>query len=205
MGITKALQERIFIAANVLRPQTRFICVRYGNVMASRGSVIPLFLEQIRLGGPVTVTVPEMTRFLLSIDEAVDTVYAALKHAKPGETFVPHAPSATVLNLAKALIDNRDIEIQVTGIRPGEKMHEIMISDEEINHVVRHNGYYAIRPYLPELRVSSTKNDAVLDGALSSHLNVLDLAGTRTLLERNGLLKGDAKGEKRYFEMEQTK
>src|SRR4029077_17387498 len=92
MGMAKSLQERIFVAANVLNRRTRFICVRYGNVLASRGSVIPLFHDQIRNGGPVTLTVPEMTRFLLSLDEAVDTVFAALKHARPGETYVPNAP-----------------------------------------------------------------------------------------------------------------
>src|SRR3954447_15670045 len=95
MGMTKALQERIFISANILNPKTRFICVRYGNVLASRGSVIPLFLEQIANGGPVTLTVPEMTRFLLSLEQAVDTVLSALSEAKAGETYVPRAPSAT--------------------------------------------------------------------------------------------------------------
>src|SRR3954464_9496069 len=89
MGMTKALQERIFIAANILNAKTRFIGVRYGNVLASRGSVIPLFHEQISHGGPVTITVPDMTRFLLSLDRAVDTVFAALKTALPGEIYVP--------------------------------------------------------------------------------------------------------------------
>jgi len=95
MGMTKSLQERIFTAANVLNPSTRFICVRYGNVLASRGSVIPLFHDQIRNGGPITITVPDMTRFLLTLDQAVDTVFTALREAKPGETYVPRAPSAT--------------------------------------------------------------------------------------------------------------
>ena len=97
MGMTKSIQERIFTSANILNPNTRFICVRYGNVLASRGSVIPLFIEQIANGGPVTVTVPRMTRFLLSLDQAVDTVVAALHEAGAGETYVPRAPSATVL------------------------------------------------------------------------------------------------------------
>src|SRR4029079_1190086 len=86
MGMTKSLQERIFIAANVLNRRTRFICVRYGNVLASRGSVIPLFHQQILSGGPVTITHPEMTRFLLSLNQAVDTVFAAIREALPGET-----------------------------------------------------------------------------------------------------------------------
>src|SRR3989454_12460784 len=89
MGMTKSLQERIFIAANILNPGTRFICVRYGNVLASRGSVIPLFIDQIANGGPVTLTEPSMTRFLLSLDQAADTGFAALREAQPGQTYVP--------------------------------------------------------------------------------------------------------------------
>src|SRR5690349_1037297 len=143
MGMTKSLQERIFISANILNPGTRFICVRYGNVLASRGSVIPLFLDQIRNGGPLTLTVPGMTRFLLSLGEAVDTVFTALREAKPGETYVPRAPAATVENIAKVLIGTRPIETRVIGIRPGEKMHEIMVSEEEANHCLRRGAYFA--------------------------------------------------------------
>ena len=95
MGMTKALQERVFIEANIRCPHTRFICVRYGNVLASRGSVIPLFIDQIRNGGPVTVTTLEMTRFLLSLDQAVDTVIEALQFARRGETYIPKVPSAS--------------------------------------------------------------------------------------------------------------
>lgn len=187
MGMTKAIQERIFISANVLNPDTRFICVRYGNVLASRGSVIPLFHDQIANGGPVTVTVPEMTRFLLTLHQAVDTVFAALRTAKRGETLVPDAPAATVINLAKALIGELDIEIKVTGIRPGEKMHEIMISDEECPFTVRRGDYYAIRPMLPEL----TDEDAVapaLQKEFSSDDRVMSLAETTALLSEYRLL-----------------
>src|SRR4051812_49359814 len=136
MGMTKSLQERILISANILNPKTRFICVRYGNVLASRGSVIPLFHEQIRNGGPVTVTDARMTRFLLSLDEAVDTVLAALRGAKPGETWVPRAPAASVLNIAKSLIGKQRIGIRMTGVRPGEKLHEVLVSEEEVHHCV---------------------------------------------------------------------
>ena len=131
MGLTKAIQERIFIAANIVNPQTRFVCVRYGNVLASRGSVIPLFHDQIKHGGPVTITTEDMTRFLLSLDHAVDTVFAALSEARPAEIYVPRVPSATMVNVAAALIGHREIPIKVTGIRPGEKIHEIMVSEEE--------------------------------------------------------------------------
>lgn len=191
MGMTKSIQERIFTAANILNPGTRFICVRYGNVLASRGSVIPLFHDQIRNGGPVTVTVPEMTRFLLSLDQAVDTVFAAIQEAKPGETYVPNAPAATVINLAKALIGERDIEIKITGIRPGEKMHEIMVSEEEANHCVRRGNYYAIRPMLPELQTGSVPESNALKKEFSSADTVLDYDGTVRLLQAHNLMVGD--------------
>lgn len=190
MGMTKALQERIFTSANILCPSTRFICVRYGNVLASRGSVIPLFHDQIAHGGPITVTVPEMTRFLLSLDQAVDTVFAALRGANPGETYVPRAPSATVLNLAKALVGDLSIPITVTGIRPGEKMDEIMVSDEEAIHTVARGDYFAILPILPELQKSPRpdRETRVLQKEFSSADQVLDLEGTQSLLAQHGLL-----------------
>lgn len=190
MGMTKALQERIFISANVLNPQTRFICVRYGNVLASRGSVIPLFHEQIRAGGPVTVTVPEMTRFLLSLDQAVDTIFAALRLAKPGETFIPDAPAATIMDLAKILVDDKKIDIQVTGMRPGEKMHEILISDEECLYSTKREHWYVIGSMLPELE--TLEKTPALSKEFSSSDTVLDCAGVRRLLEKYKLMYGDA-------------
>ena len=188
MGMSKAIQERILISANILNMSTRFICVRYGNVLASRGSVIPLFIDQIRHGGPVTLTVPEMTRFLLSLDQAVDTVFEALNHALPGETYVPRAPSATVENLAKALIGDSPIATKVTGIRPGEKMHEIMVSEEEANHCVARGAYYAILPMLPELRGNLDTTAPSLNKEFSSADTVLDLPGTIGLLKKHQLL-----------------
>jgi FlaA1/EpsC-like NDP-sugar epimerase len=192
MGMTKSIQERIFTSANVLNPRTRFVAVRYGNVLASRGSVIPLFHDQIRHGGPVTLTVPEMTRFLLSLDQAVDTVFAALLEARRGETYVPNAPSATVLNVAKALIGERPVEIRVTGIRPGEKLHEIMVSEEEANHCVRRGDYYAIQPMLPELQADLGEPRGVLHAELSSADSPLDLEGTVDLLRRHRLMPEDS-------------
>jgi UDP-glucose 4-epimerase len=188
MGMTKSLQERIFIAANVLNSRTRFVCVRYGNVLASRGSVIPLFHDQIRNGGPVTITDPKMTRFLLPLEQAVDTVLAALKEAKAGEIFIPRAPSASVLNIAKALIGPRRLPIRVTGVRPGEKMHEIMVSEEEVHHCVRRGDYYVIGPMLPELRGAKTSRKNALSREYSSGDNVLNLAATIRLLKSNRLM-----------------
>lgn len=191
MGMTKSIQERIITAANILNPKTRFICVRYGNVLASRGSVIPLFHEQIRNGGPVTITVPDMTRFLLSLDEAVDIVFTALREAKPGETYVPRVQSAKVIQIAEALIGERDIEIKIVGIRPGEKIHEILISEEEANHSVDRGKYYAILPMLPELRDLESREPNALDKEFSSGDVVLDSAGVVELLQKHNLMIDD--------------
>ena len=193
MGMSKSLQERIFIAANVLNRKTRFVCVRYGNVLASRGSVIPLFHDQIRNGGPVTITVPGMTRFLLSLDQAVDTVFTALREAGPGETYVPNAPSATVENIARALIGKRAVQTKVVGIRPGEKMHEIMVSEEEAHHCVKRGNYYAILPMLPELAARAKEKGGALSGEFSSADKVLDFKGTEALLKQHRLMVDDVK------------
>lgn len=188
MGMTKALQERIFTSANIFSPKTRFICVRYGNVLASRGSVIPLFHEQIMSGGPVTITLPEMTRFLLSINQAVDTIFAAVKYAVAGETYIPIVPSATVMNVAKALIGERDIDLKIVGVRPGEKIHEILVSEEERQHTIRRGDYYAIVPMLPELQRDQLKQPLSLQKEYSSEDDVLNLSETAALLERHNLM-----------------
>src|SRR5262249_36199165 len=114
MGMTKALQERILIESNIDAPPTRFVSVRSANVLASRGSVVPLFLEQVREGGPVTVTIKEMTRFLLSLDKAVDVVFAAMNGARRGETYIPRVPAARVADVALALINGSGIPIVYT-------------------------------------------------------------------------------------------
>lgn len=192
MGMTKALQERIFTSANILNKKTRFVCVRYGNVLASRGSVIPLFHKQIAAGGPVTITLPEMTRFLLSLDDAVDTVFAALEGAEAGETFIPIAPSATVLNIAKALVGDKKIEIKVNGIRPGEKIHETLISEEEIYHTVKKGRYYAIKSMLPELSGEFNRKEPIMPTEYSSRDSVLNFEDTVALLKRHNLLEVDS-------------
>lgn len=181
MGMTKAVMERILVEANFDCPQTRFICVRYGNVVASRGSVVPLFLDQIAHGGPVTVTTPDMTRFLLTLDRAVDTVFVALREAAPGETYVPRVPAARIVDVAEALIDGRDIPINITGIRPGEKIHEIMVSEEECYRTIERGPYYAICPMLPELRPVQSERQP-LTSEYSSNNVTLDLNGLRDLL-----------------------
>lgn len=186
MGMSKALQERVFIQANMRCPDTRFVCVRYGNVLASRGSVIPLFHEQIRNGGPVTLTTREMTRFLLSLDQAVDTVFAAVRHSGAGETIVPITPSARVSDIAFALIEERPIEVRVTGIRPGEKVHEVLISEEEVNRTLRREEWYGIAPLLPE--IAEPPVSPALEEEYSSANRLLSREETRDLLESHGLM-----------------
>lgn len=181
MGMTKALQERILIEANRDYPQTSFTCVRYGNVIASRGSIVPLFVEQVQKNSTITVTLPEMTRFLLSLDRAVDTVFAALTEGKPGETYIPKVPAAKIVDVAKAIIGSKNLEIVFTGIRPGEKIHEIMVSEEECYRTVERNGYYVILPMLPELR-SEPDFRQVLDTEYSSKDNNISIAELKNLL-----------------------
>jgi FlaA1/EpsC-like NDP-sugar epimerase len=152
MGMSKALQERILLEAGLLCPETRFVVARYGNVIASRGSVVPLFEEQIETGGPVTVTTPEMTRFLLSLDQAVDTVFEALRTGRQGETYIPRLPAVNIDALARSMIGSREIEVEYTGVRPGEKIHEVLVSEEEAPRTYERGAHLAIAPILPELR-----------------------------------------------------
>jgi UDP-glucose 4-epimerase len=188
MGMTKALQERVVMSANILNPSTRFIGVRYGNVLASRGSVIPLFHDQIRSGGPITITDGRMTRFLLSLNEAVDTTFEALRNALRGEIYIPAAPGARITDIAKALIGARDIAIVETGVRPGEKFDEILVSEEEVNHTIRRGDYYVVRPALPELADGYGTLERALNKEFSSGDFILDYEHTVELLERNGLM-----------------
>jgi len=181
MGMTKAVMERILIEANI-GCETRFVCVRYGNVIASRGSVVPLFLDQIANGGPVTITLKEMTRFLLSLDQAVDTVFAAMRSALPGETYIPRVPAATMVDLAEVLIDGRNIPISYTGIRPGEKVHEIMVSEEERFRTIARGDYYVIGSMLPELRQQEMTEPALTSEYSSENITVRH-EGLRKLLE----------------------
>jgi UDP-glucose 4-epimerase len=181
MGMTKALQERILIEANRDLPNTRFACVRYGNVIASRGSIVPLFVDQIRNGSEITITLPEMTRFLLTLDQAVATVFAALIQARPGDTYIPKIPAARIIDVAKALMGDKDLPIVFTGIRPGEKVHEIMVSEDECFRTVDAGEYFAIRPMLPELR-SENQLQPALENEYSSKDYTLDVTDLKKLL-----------------------
>lgn len=148
MGISKAMMEKIMVAKSRLcNPEKTVLCAtRYGNVMASRGSVIPLFLQQIEADKAITVTDPNMTRFLMSLDESVDLVLYAFEHAQPGDIFVQKSPASTVEDLARALRDlmGKSNEIKIIGTRHGEKLYESLVSREEMARADELDAYYRI-------------------------------------------------------------
>jgi len=187
MGMTKAIQERIFLTANIDCPKTRFVAVRYGNVLASRGSVVPLFLDQIQAGGPITLTDKKMTRFLLTLDQAVDTIFEALQFAEAGETYIPKIKAALIVDVINALVGRKKLPITETGVRPGEKLHEVLISQEESLRTISRGDYFAIKSILPE--VSKPLTSLVLDfEELSSENFLMKAEETTALLKKNGLV-----------------
>lgn len=186
MGMTKALQERVFISANIKIPNTKFICVRYGNVLASRGSVIPLFHEQIKNGGPITVTTKEMTRFFLPLMYAVTTIAHAIKFAFPGETYVPKLSSAKIWDIATILVEKKKIDINIVGIRPGEKVHEVMVSVEEGFRTYERGNFLVIESMLPEL--SNNKNINCYGKEYSSKDYVMTFSETKHFLKEFNLI-----------------
>jgi UDP-glucose 4-epimerase len=149
MGISKAMAEKVMVAkARLQQPGETVLCAtRYGNVMASRGSVIPLFVSQLKEGRPLTVTDPNMTRFLMSLEDSVDLVLYAFQHAQQGDIFVQKAPASTVGDLAQALKElfgRNDLPTHVIGTRHGEKLYESLISREEMAHAVDLGSYYRV-------------------------------------------------------------
>lgn len=148
MGISKAMMEKVMVAkARICNPNKTVLCAtRYGNVMASRGSVIPLFLDQIRSNRPITITDPNMTRFLMSLDESVDLVMYAFEHANPGDIFVQKAPASTIHDLALAMKEmmNKEVDIKIIGTRHGEKLFESLVSREEMARAKDLGGYFRI-------------------------------------------------------------
>ncbi|MEZ5967151.1 MAG: polysaccharide biosynthesis protein [Planctomycetota bacterium] len=186
MGMTKALQERILVGANLLCPDTRFVCARYGNVLASRGSVIPVFHAQIAAGGPVTLTTAKMTRFLLTQERAIDALIDVYRIGNRGEVFVPRVRSARVATVAESLIGGRGIAVVETGIRPVEKEHEILVAEDEVPRTEQSAAYYVIRPALPELDAGSSASCRPT-GEYSSADALLDQQEVSDLLRDNRL------------------
>lgn len=191
MGISKAMMEKIVVAKARLTAteKTRFCCTRYGNVMASRGSVIPLFINQIKSGKPLTITDPSMTRFLMSLDDSVDLVVYAFTHGHQGDTFVQKAPASTIADLAQALVElfEADNEIKVIGTRHGEKLYEALLTREEMAQAEDMGDYYRIpadnrdlnyNKFFSEGKVRSPNSEAY-----NSHNTTrLDFAGVKEKL-----------------------
>lgn len=147
MGITKAIEEKVAVAKSRYSNQTKICCTRYGNVMCSRGSVIPLWIDQIRNGNPITLTEPSMTRFIMSLDEAVDLVLFAFEHGENGDILVQKAPACTIQTQAEAvceLFGGKKEEIRVIGIRHGEKMYETLLTKEECAKAVDMGDFYRV-------------------------------------------------------------
>jgi UDP-glucose 4-epimerase len=162
MGITKAIEEKIAVAKSRMSGDTKICCTRYGNVMCSRGSVIPLWIDQIRKGNPITITEPSMTRFIMSLEEAVDLVLFAFENGKNGDILVQKAPACTIETQAKAVVDlfkhqfgtslnssnslnpQAEPEIRVIGIRHGEKMYETLLTKEEAAKAIDMGNFYAV-------------------------------------------------------------
>ena len=146
MGTSKAMMEKVIVAKARTTKNTKISCTRYGNVMCSRGSVIPLWIDQIRSGSPITLTDPNMTRFIMSLDEAVDLVLFAFEKGVSGDILVQKAPACTIETLAKAVIElfNPETEIKVIGIRHGEKMYETLLTNEECANAIDMGDFYRV-------------------------------------------------------------
>ena len=148
-GMCKALMERLLCNCKWVGTGVRMFCVRYGNVINSTGSVIPLFLNQIKSGDKVTITNPSMTRFFISSGKAINAIFDSLKRANCGDIFIPHIKSYRLGDIPKLL--DPGCQVQVTGTRPGEKIHEILVSEEELSRTAISNGYFSIRPFGSEV------------------------------------------------------
>ena len=204
MGISKAMMEKLMVAkARTIDDDrdTVLCCTRYGNVMASRGSVIPLFVKQIREGKPMTITDPKMTRFLMSLEDSVNLVLYAFQHAHQGEIFVQKAPASTIMDLALALkeIFNAKNEIRIIGTRHGEKLYETLLTREELAKAEDLGGYFRIIPDDRDLNygkyfTEGEQEISVLEDYNSHNTQQLNVAGTREMLLKLDLIQEELKG-----------
>jgi UDP-glucose 4-epimerase len=203
MGISKAMMEKVAVAKSRSSSQTVINVTRYGNVMASRGSVIPLFIEQIRAGKPITITDPSMTRFMMTLDDAVDLVLYAFEHGQPGEIFVQKAPAATIEVLAKALtalVGKPEHEVRVIGTRHGEKLYEALLSREEMVAAEDLGGYYRVPPDLRDLNYGKYVEQGEVKISEATDYNShnterLDMAGMQALLMKLRFMQATVRGE----------
>lgn len=203
MGISKAMMEKVIVAKSRNSNSTVMCVTRYGNVMASRGSVIPLFVEQIRAGRPITVTDPQMTRFMMTLDNAVDLVLYAFTKGNPGEIFVQKAPAATIETLAHALTDLLGVpetEIQIIGTRHGEKLYEVLLSREEMAAAKDLGEYYKILPDMRDLNYGKyiDQGETKISDAVeynSHNTTRLDISEMKSLLMKLIFMQTIVRGE----------
>ncbi len=167
MGISKALEEKVAVAKSRTTDKTKICCTRYGNVMCSRGSVIPLWIDQIRAGKDITITEPTMTRFIMSLDEAVDLVLFAFENGVNGDILVQKAPACTIETQAKAVLElfdkEKKSEIKIIGIRHGEKMYETLLTNEECAHAIDMGNFYRVPADTRELNYDNYFNNGDAD------------------------------------------
>ena len=209
MGISKAMMEKVAIAKGRALGEgavTTICCTRYGNVMASRGSVIPLWVDQIKSGKPITVTDPNMTRFMMTLDDAVDLVMYAFEHGHNGDLFVQKAPAATLEVLAAALkqLYKTDTEVKVIGTRHGEKLYETLVTREEMAKAIDMGDYYRIPCDNRDLNydkyfVEGNEDIARIDDYHSHNTRRLDVEGMKQLLLKLQFIREDLGLEPRSF------
>jgi UDP-N-acetylglucosamine 4,6-dehydratase len=202
MGISKALMEKVAIAASRNASNTTVCLTRYGNVMASRGSVIPLFLKQIQSGKPLTITDPKMTRFLMSLEEAVELVLFAFENGNPGDLFVNKAPAGTIGDLAQALkeLSNANNEVKIIGTRHGEKLYETLCTREEMLKAEDMGDFYRIPADNRDLNYKQYFAEGDVDMASvqdyhSHNTEQLDVEGMKNLLSKLPLIRRTVFGE----------
>ena len=212
MGTSKLMGERLMTAANARLggSSTVFASTRFGNVLGSSGSVIPIFMRQIEAGGPVTLTEPEMTRFIMTVKEAARLVLDSIWQANGGEVFVTKMPAIRILDLAQIMIrtmapvfghDPEDIDIEIIGAKPGEKLYEELMSDEETRRSVELSRYFAVLPAFRnvyqniDFSYEDLTSDKVTDAYHSGRIRCLSQGELQAFLERNHLLDLDRRPE----------
>jgi UDP-N-acetylglucosamine 4,6-dehydratase len=208
MGISKAMMEKVIVAKSRSSNTTVICTTRYGNVIASRGSVIPLFVDQVRAGKPLTITDPNMTRFMMTLDDAVDLVLFAFEHGKSGEIFVQKAPAATIETLVhalKGLLGSPNHNVSVIGTRHGEKLYEALLSREEMVAAEDLGDYYRVPPDLRDLNYCKfvDHGEIKITNAVdynSHNTTRLDVMGTQELLMKTRFMQAVTRGEKVEFE-----
>ncbi|GLV12323.1 UDP-N-acetylglucosamine 4,6-dehydratase [Alicyclobacillus hesperidum] len=193
-GITKALGEKLILQANAESQHTRFVCIRGGNVLGSHGSVVPLFIRQLRNGHPITLTSRAMTRFFLTIEDAIDLLIHAATMSLGGETFVMRMPSCRMIDLASVIADyygQNSPAIKEIGIRPGEKLHEVLVSRQEAPRTYRlDDRYFVVLPMDPNTDLVDRygRLDPLALASYESNMQLLPENDIRALLERGGFL-----------------